>query len=90
MMTAIMIHRAKTTISDVIGAVEERRIIAKELLLQIQLELGNEKLLQIMEAVKLLHRSSVAELKERAVELLHDKPELLDRFLAFLPKRFRF
>ena len=85
-----MIYRAKTAMSEVIGAVGERRITAKELLLQIQLELGTERMIQITDAIKALHQSSVPELKERAVELLHEKPELLDRFLDFLPKRFRF
>jgi len=75
---------------EVIGAVEERRVAAKELLLQIQLELGTEKMTQIAEAIKLLHQSSVSELKERAVDLLHERPELLDKFLEYLPKRFRF
>jgi hypothetical protein len=76
--------------TDVIGAAEDRRATAKELLLSIQRELGTDVMSQITEAIKLFHQRSVSDLKEKAVELLHEKPELLERFLDFLPKRFRF
>jgi len=81
---------AKTAMTDVIGAAEDRRATAKELLLSIQRELGTDVMSQITEAIKLFHQRSVSDLKEKAVELLHEKPELLERFLDFLPKRFRF
>lgn len=83
-------NRARTAMPEVIGAVEDRRVAAKELLLQIQLELGSEKMTLIAEAIKLLHQSSVSALKERVVDLLHERPELLEKFLEYLPKRFRF
>lgn len=40
-------------------------------------------------AVKSLTDGSVQNLRDTIVELLQEQPELLDRFLAFLPKRFR-
>jgi len=80
---------SKTGMTDVVGAVEGRRVAAKELLLQIQEVMGTETMALIAEAVKNLHKRSIPDLKERAVGILRDQPDLLERFMDFLPKRFR-
>jgi hypothetical protein len=82
--------RSKTGSGAVIGAVEERRVAAKDLLLEVQAALGNDKLTQLINAVKALHDpSSVGNLKNVLVDLLKDHPALLERSMEFLPRRFR-
>jgi len=73
----------------VVGAVEDRRSAAKELLLQIQTDMGSEAMEQIAQAVRSLHRRPIDDLKDRAVEILQGQPDLLEKFLRFLPRRFR-
>ena len=68
---------------------EDRRTNAKELLMDIQQAVGTDKMSQICRAIKSLDRRSVADLKEKTEEILHGHPELLDRFLGYLPKQFR-
>jgi hypothetical protein len=80
---------SKTGISDVVGAVEERRTSAKDLLFDIQNAVGTEKMRQICRAIKSLQSKSIADLKDRAEDILQSHPALLDRFLDYLPKRFR-
>lgn len=84
-----MSGRHKTGVSDVTHAVEERRLAARDLFLQVQAELGTQTLNELASAVKSLKDGSIEDLKETFVDLLREQPELLDRFLAFLPKRFR-
>jgi hypothetical protein len=80
---------SKTGVFDVIGVVDERRTSAKDLLFDIQQAVGTEKMKQICRAIKSLHSKSVGDLKDRAEEILQSHPVLLDRFLDYLPKRFR-
>lgn len=80
---------SKTSVFDVIGVVDERRTSAKDLLFDIQQAVGTEKMKQICRAIKSLHSKSVGDLKDRAEEILQSHPGLLDRFLDYLPKRFR-
>ena len=80
---------SKTGVSDVVGVVEERRSSAKDLLFDIQQAVGTEKMRQICRAIKSLQSKSISELKEHAVEILDSHPILLERFLDYLPKRYR-
>jgi len=82
-------YRNKTSVADVTGAVEERRVAAKELFLQVQSDLGPVAMNELAAAVKSLKDGEIEDVKETFVEVLQDQPELLDRFLAFLPKRYR-
>jgi hypothetical protein len=68
---------------------EERRTSAKDLLVDIQQAVGAEKMAEICKAIKSLEQRSVADLKERAGEILHGHPVLFDRFLEYLPKQYR-
>lgn len=81
--------RSKTPTSDVVGVVEERRTSAKDLLVDVHQAVGPEKMAEICKAIKSLERGSIADLKERAGEILHGHPVLLDRFLEYLPKQYR-
>jgi hypothetical protein len=82
-------HRAKTGTNDVTGALEERRVEAKQLLLDTAEEMGNEKMAEVADAIKRLHQQSVAELKIVLVDILKGHTDLLKRFIDFLPKRLR-
>ena len=82
-------RRNKTSASDVIGAVEERRASAKELFLQVQNDLGSDALNELAAAVKSVRDGEIEDVRDTFVEVLNDHPDLLDRFLAFLPKRYR-
>lgn len=75
--------------SDVVGSVEERRVAARDLYLEVQSVVGSEKLMLLASAVKSLRKRPVEDLKETLVETLQDHPDLLERFMAFLPRRFR-
>lgn len=44
---------------------------------------------ELASAVKLLRDGEIEEVKDVFVEVLQDQPDLLDRFLDFLPKRYR-
>lgn len=88
-VVASFLCRTKTSISDVVGVVEYRRTSAKDLLLDIQQAVGTAKLGQICKAIKTLHHRSVGELKGRVEDILQNHPSLLDRFMEYLPKKFR-
>jgi len=75
--------------SEIVGAVDDRRASAKDLLLDIQHAIGTEKMTGICKAIKSFDRSSVASLKDHVENLLTDHSTLLKRFLEFLPKRYR-
>ena len=81
--------RSKTSVADVTGAVEERRVDAKQLLLDLEHELGKEKLAEVANAIKRWHHKSVTQLKVFLVHSLKGHPTLLERFVEFLPKRHR-
>ena len=85
-----VLDRTKTGTSDVTGATEERRVDAKQLLLDIEDQLGKEKLAEVVNAIKRLHQKPISDLKSELVEVLKGHAELLQRFLEFLPRRFRF
>lgn len=85
----VMSCRHKTGVADTTHAVEERRVAARDLFLQVQSELGTQTMNELAAAVKSMKDGSLEDLKDTFVELLQKQPELLERFLAFLPKRLR-
>lgn len=89
MLLTVIYYRSKTGMPDVVGSAEERRVEAKELLLQIQSTMGKEAMAQIATAVKNLHNTSIGDLKEHALGILQDRPDLFEKFVEFLPRRFR-
>eukprot|EP00562_Extubocellulus_spinifer_P000605 CAMPEP_0178488820 /NCGR_PEP_ID=MMETSP0696-20121128/10057_1 /TAXON_ID=265572 /ORGANISM="Extubocellulus spinifer, Strain CCMP396" /LENGTH=814 /DNA_ID=CAMNT_0020116601 /DNA_START=367 /DNA_END=2811 /DNA_ORIENTATION=- len=74
-----------------IGQVEKRKIMARELLCVIRDTIGAQNYLKICKLLKANQnrKGSIPSLKGRAEDLLGDHPELLDRFIAFLPKKHR-
>ena len=74
-----------------IGQVEKRRILARELLSVIRDTIGATNYLKICKLLKAnqMRKGSIPAIKDRAEHLLGDHPELLDRFIAFLPKKHR-
>ena len=88
-MKRFHLHRTKTGTTEATGALEERRIGAKQLLVDVEEQLGKEKMAEVADAIKRLHQKSVAELKAVLVDILNGQTELLLRFQDFLPKRLR-
>mmetsp|Transcript_24204 Transcript_24204/g.35860 ORF Transcript_24204/g.35860 Transcript_24204/m.35860 type:complete len:251 (+) Transcript_24204:44-796(+) len=81
---------SKLQVSDVVGAMDGRRALAKDLLKDIQFAVGTEKMAEICKAIKTYNnRSSIASLKHCVDGTLRDHPALLERFMEFLPQRFR-
>lgn len=81
--------RFKTGMADITGAVEERRVKAKELLLDVESQFGKEKMAEVADSIKHLHQKSITELKTNLVDIFKGDAEFQKRFLEFLPKRFR-
>ena len=71
------------------GALEDRRVQAKELLLEINDTLGREKMAEVIDAIKLHHEDSMSELKPVLLDVLDGYPEFQKRLLDYLPERFR-
>ena len=82
-------YRSKTGIDDVTGSVENRRATAKQLLLDVEAKLGAEKMAEVADAIKQLHRKSLLELKVVIVDIFKGNADFQQRFLEFLPKRYR-
>lgn len=86
-------HRSKTGGGgpDEIGAVEQRRMMAKDFLVHVRDTIGLENYLQIVSHLKSFKSRSLSipHLKDSAADLLKDHPELLEQFLEFLPRKFR-
>lgn len=71
------------------GATEDRRIAAKQLLYEVKDVLGKDAMIEVAAAVKSYQYRSIPDLKESLVDLLKGQPDLLERFIDFLPLRFR-
>ena len=69
-------------------AVEERRSAAKQLLLDIQRDLGKDKMAEVAGAIISLNQGSERESKEALLRILKNQPQLHQRLMEFLPRRF--
>ena len=65
---------------------KERRSNAKELLLDIESELGAEKLTQVVAVITNFHQMSSGEVEMELVNAFGDNGELKARFIEFLPR----
>ena len=75
-----------------VGQVEQRRVMARDLLSVIRDTIGPQNYLKICKLLKANQSrkgNAIPALRDRAEELLGDHPELFDRFVAFLPKKHR-
>lgn len=79
---------SETATSDVTKAVEERRSSAKQLLLDIQRDMGKEKMAEVAGAIISLNQGSERESKEALLRILKNEPQLHQRLVEFLPKKF--
>lgn len=77
---------SEASVGEVTGAVEQRRHLAKQLLLDVQDTLGPEVTSRVAAALRRLHKSYSHSVKEELFALLENQPELKKRFLEFLPK----
>ena len=81
--------RPKTSISDLTGAVEDRRVNAKKLLLDIEAKMGKDKLIEVVAIIKRLNQRSIpSNLRAIIVDICSGHPEFEQRLLEFLPQRF--
>jgi MinD superfamily P-loop ATPase len=89
LLTCSFFTRPKTAISDVAGAIEERRIKAKKLLIDVETQMGKDKLAEIVDVIKRFNQRSITtNLKAVIVDICNGYPEFEQRLLEFLPKRF--
>lgn len=87
-MTESLLHRQKTSIGEVTGTLNDKRAMAKRLLLDIEEELGNEKMTEVAQLVKTFHSRPAIESRTRVLGILHENGALKLRMLEFLSKRF--
>lgn len=73
------------------GAAEQRRVLAKEFLVQTRDIVGPERYLLLANNLKLYHEKQldISQLRENILNVLKDRPELVERFNEFLPKKLR-
>ena len=81
-------NRQKTSTSEVIGALDERRSQAKRLLLDIEDELGFDKMKEVALLINSFHQRPAMDSRTRLLGILHGSDHLKQRMLEFLPKRF--
>ena len=67
---------------------EERRSAAKQLLLDIQRDMGKDKMAEVAGAIISLNQGLERESKEALLRILKDQPILHQRLVEFLPRRF--
>jgi len=77
-----------TGTGDVTKAVEERRSAAKQLLIDIQRDMGKDKMAEVAGAVISLNQGSERDSKEALLRILKNHPALHQRLVEFLPRRF--
>ena len=72
------------------GSAEARRVGAKDFLLSTRDAIGPEQYLILVNYLKALNSRTltIPQLKEGFESVLHDHPVLLEKFVAFLPKKF--
>lgn len=81
--------RLKTGIADVTGALKERRSSAKVLLLDIELNVGKEKMGHLMNLINTFHQRSSSELLTEIDRIFEGFPHLQTAFMDFLPSHLR-
>ncbi|KAL3917182.1 MAG: hypothetical protein SGILL_004833, partial [Bacillariaceae sp.] len=68
---------------------EERRVKAKELLLDVETQLGKNKAIHLFNVIKDFQESPLLESKTRILEILRGHKDFQARFLEFLPQQLR-
>jgi len=82
----------KTSVSSLVVSLEERRVRAKELLLDVEAKLGRTKMLRVFEVFKNAsdnETTTVADCKTKLIEIFRGHRDFQTRFLEFLPQPMR-
>ncbi len=83
------VYRTKTGSSSLAVSIEERRVKAKELLLDVEAKLGRNKMMKVFEVFKHADETSIAECKTKLLEIFSGHQDFQSRFLEFLPMQLR-
>ncbi|GKY95105.1 hypothetical protein MPSEU_000474500 [Mayamaea pseudoterrestris] len=79
-------HWSETSTAEIASASDERRQVAKTLLLDITERMGSSIMAEIAAVLRELHESYDVKLKKHLFTLLVGQPELQQRILEFVPK----
>ncbi|CAJ1969526.1 unnamed protein product [Cylindrotheca closterium] len=79
----------RTSIADVTGALQERRMDAKTLLLEIESAISPEKYLRLMDVITDFHCKSSEEVLQEVEVILEGHSKLQAQFIDFLPDHLR-
>jgi len=82
---------SKTGGTDTIGEAEKRRVQAKDLLMEVRNKLGVDTYYEVTKYLRSFQKreADMWELKRGCVDLFKNSPELLERFMEFLPPKYR-
>ena len=70
-------------------SVEERRVKAKELLLDVEANLGTETMLKVFGVLKNADETTLVQCKTKLLDIFRGHKEFQTRFLEFLPQQMR-
>lgn len=70
-------------------SVEERRVKAKELLLDVEAKLGRDTMMRVMDILKNADETALVQCKTKLLETFRGHQEFQTRFLEFLPQQLR-
>ena len=76
----------ETTVEDTVHALEDRRQVAKKLLLDIDAMMGSDTLTKIAVGIERLHANYDRETKDELLRELRNEPDLQRRLLELLPR----
>ena len=81
--------RTKTGSSSLAVSLEERRVKAKELLLDVEAKFGRNKMMKVFEVFKHADETSIPECKNKLLEIFTGHQDFQSRFLEFMPQQLR-
>lgn len=79
----------KTATSTVATSLEQRRVKAKELLLDVEAKLGRNKMMRVFEVFRNADETGIAQAKTNLLEIFRGHQDFQSRFLEFLPQQMR-
>ncbi len=79
----------KTGSSSLAVSLEERRVKAKELLLDVEAKFGRNKMMKVFEVFKHADETSIPECKNKLLEIFTGHRDFQSRFLEFMPQQLR-
>eukprot|EP00934_Nitzschia_sp_Nitz4_P006222 Nitzschia sp. Nitz4//scaffold166_size90379//38179//40233//NITZ4_005055-RA/size90379-snap-gene-0.44-mRNA-1//1//CDS//3329538190//6212//frame0 len=76
----------ETRIGDITGSLDDRRVAAKRVLLDVEQEMGKDKLLEVLSVIKTFHKKPTADSRQLMVKVLQGHEHLQEGVLAFFPR----